>query len=320
MSTTSSHAPSRSPASESSTHTLDITTPSPQSRPPNLAPPNATTDTSTHTSTPMSTSNHHHPHSFRRHYRMHPSFNSAYHRIISRQERQYDCTNPSLVRETIDVAEERRQDPIRERALAHVTRAYVAVGYTHATLSILVALVCAALLLAISYSVASDVARKTRDRAADLLSSAADCEVHVKQNQCVIDGNHVSHSSYEMAALCKKWVQCARRGRYADADARSAKIWAETLSDIANTFGERLSATAVVVLAVLIVIISVFFSSSTFTFLHRRVVEEPMMAPSAHPHAHLISNRHTPRIEDHSRQQSRFIGYKDNTLSRERRT
>lgn len=239
------------------------------------------------------------------HFRSQPSFTSAYHRVISRQEREYDRTNPDLVRERIDVAEELRDHPVRQQALSHVTRAYVAIGYTHATLTIIVSAICAALLLAVSYAVASDVARKTRDRAADLLSSAAECAARARQNNCVVEGDHVSHPSYEMAALCKKWVSCARRGQFADSDARSAKVWAETLADIVNTFAERLSVTTVIVTATLLIVAAIFFSSSAFNFLHQRVVDDGLLSHQTHAPSSSPYIAHSPmRIQHPSSRRS----------------
>lgn len=244
---------------------------------------------------------HHHHH----HHRSQPSFTSAYHRILSRHDRRIDRSNPNLIRERIDIAEERRDHPARERALNHVSRAYAAVGYTHAFLAVIVSLLFAALLLAVARAVASDVSRKTRDRAADFLASAAECSASIRQNNCIVDGDHVSHRSYEMAALCKKWVSCARRGKYADSDARSAKVWAETLADIVNTFTERLSTTTILVTALLLFVVACLFSSTAFNFLHRRVVDEnsfliaqphqpvPPMIQQPHPERSHVSPRRT---------------------------
>lgn len=233
----------------------------------------------------------------RHHFRSLPSFTSAYHRIVSRQEREFDQSNPSIVRERIDVSEERRANPVREQALTHVSRAYAAIGYTHATLTILVSAVFAALLLAVSFAVASDVARKTRDRASDLVASAAECTARIRENNCIVEGDHISHSSYEMAALCKKWVFCARRGQFADSEARSAKIWAETLADIVNTFAERLSTTTVVVVAAVAIVIIMLCSSSAFRFLHHRVVNDEVMTHPQHlSPTPLIGHSNTPHL------------------------
>lgn len=301
--------PSKRSRGEHSTQTIDLT-----------APPHKNSDINT-TAMPL-----HYPSSSKRHLhsRSHHTFNHAYHRIVSRQERQYDRTNPNLFRECVDVSEEHRDHPIREQALAHVTRAYVAVGYTHATLTVLVSAVCAALLLAISYAVASDVARKTRARATELVASAAECSVRIRENYCLIDGDHVSHgSSYEMAELCKKWVTCARRGEFADSDAHSAKVWAETLADIVNTFAERLSSTTIAVTAAMLIVLSIVFSSSAFNFLHRRVADDSILA--RHHHHHQPHVPPTPLVEhspmpqqqsiQHRQPATRYIDYKSDSHS-----
>lgn len=303
MSSSNSHE-SRYSNGEDSTHTLDLTT--------------GRSDSSAAASMPADL---HYTHPHRRNFRPHTSFNSAYHRIVSRQEREYDRTNPSIIRERIDVAEEHSLNPIRERALVHTARAYIAVGYTHATLTIIICAICAALLLAVSYSVASDVSRKTRDRAANLVSSAAECAVSLKTNHCVIDGDHVSHASHELAALCKQWFQCAKRGQFADSDARSAKVWAETLADITNTFTERLSTASVVTIAVGLFIFSVFFRSS-YSFLHRRIVDDSIMASepsfSSQHQTPLLTNSPTPH--DRPRRPSRYIGYRGHSPSTSRQS
>lgn len=248
----------------------------------------------------------------RHHFRSLPSFTSAYHRIISRQEREIDYANPNIVRERIDVSEERHPNPVRERALTHVSRAYAAIGYTHATLTILVSAICATLLLAVSFAVASDVARKTRDRASDLVASAAECTARIRENNCIVDGDHISHSSYEMAALCKKWVFCARRGRFADSEARSAKIWAETLADIVNTFAERLSTMTVVVVVGVAIVIFMLCSSSAFRLLHNRVVSDDVMTHVPHmPSTPLIGHPHTPHLSFPTR---RPVTYKNDEV------
>lgn len=253
----------------------------------------------------------HHHH----HHRPQSSFTSAYHRILSRHDRHVDRHNNNLIRERIDIAEERRDHPSRESALNHVARAYAAVGYTHAILAVVVSSILAALLLSVARAVASDVSRKTRDRAADFLASAAECTASIRANHCVVEGDHVSHASHEMAALCKKWVSCARRGQFADSDARSAKVWAETLADIANTFSERLSTTTLIVTAAMLFLVAFLFSSTAFNFLHRRVVDDnTFITPQTHhPSPALIDNTHFPNRHASPR---RTITYGDNESQR----
>lgn len=199
------------------------------------------------------------------------SFKHATRRLLQR-ERFIHRDRPDLAVERVQVAEISPGNPTRDAALLHGARAYAAVGYMYAALALVVTSVAAFFLIAVSRAIAADVARKTRSRAADLAATAAACDAKARANSCSVHGDFVTHASNEVAELCRGWVACARDGAFALQDARSAKVWAETLADIGNAFAERVSSATMVISLAFMVVLIFLVSSAAFGFLHRRVV------------------------------------------------
>lgn len=303
MSTSSSISRARG---EASTHTLDLTKEGVRLE--------ETSSSSTPTlKRPQTNYNHH---TIR-----HSHFSTAYHRVISRQERQYNRQNPDLVQERLDIAEESRHHPSQDRLYNHLSRAAIAIGYTHATIVVISSAIFVVFLLALSFAVASDIFRKTRDRAVTFSSAAAECASNLRSHQCVVTQDGTYHeSSHEMTRLCKEWYACAQRGRFAKADAWSAKIWAETFADIVNAFTERLSTSTMVILAVVVFLLSFLCTSTAFSIFHRRASVE-QVADSIYSPRHEASpvpNRKWQRLPQTPTPTRRAISYDSPSPKRER--
>lgn len=211
----------------------------------------------------------------RRHLHFHrPHFNTAYHRVVSRQDRKQ--SNDGL-EESVVVTEESRPHPSEDKLYMHLSRAQIAIGYTHCFVVVIASAIFAALLIALAFAVASDISRKTRDRATEFANVAAECSYNFRSHQCTVGENGVSHpSSHEMTRLCKEWHTCAKRAEFSDADAHSAKVWAETLADIINTFAEHSSSSSLIVCAVVVFVFVFFCTSTAFNFFHQRSsMEQP---------------------------------------------
>lgn len=203
-----------------------------------------------------------------------PHFNTAYHRVVSRQDRMqsHDGLQESLV-----VTEEARPHPSEDKLYTHLSRAQIAIGYTHCFVVVIASVIFAALLIALAFAVASDISRKTRDRATEFANVAAECASNFRSHQCIVSENGVLHpSSHEMTRLCKEWHICAERAEFSDADAHSAKVWAETLADIINTFAEHSSSSSLILCAAIVFLFVFLCTSTAFNFFHRRPsMEQP---------------------------------------------
>lgn len=124
--------------------------------------------------------------------------------------------------------------------------------------------------------------RKTRVRADELAIQAAECYLSRVKNDCIVaDDGSAHHPTPALDTLCKKWVACERRGKYADRDAYSASVWAETMAETINSFAQRISSTAVVIAMLLMVIVLFVVSSAAFGYMHRRVADSTMEKSAA---------------------------------------
>lgn len=256
----------------------------------------------------------------------HRTFRHAYHRLAARRDREYDARSSRLVRERLEVVPFDQDHAITQ---PHPLRAaYVAVGYAHAALTLVVCGTAGALVLAFARAVAADFGRKTRTAEAQLVSAAAECAHNLQQNGCSIDGAHVTHpASFELAVLCKQWAACASAGQYAATDSRSAKVWAEILADILNTFTSRLSLPTVAAAGAIAVVLAILCSSAAVRLYSRHFTNDAdslLIHNQQHAPAHTTSTlsphrRHVQQNERFgwldNRRTPNYIGYKSETQS-----
>lgn len=224
-----------------------------------------------------------------------PGFSTAVRRVYSRRERHY----ASGVRERLDVAEEAptpQLHPARERALGHLSAAYAVAGYAQAGLCVLASGVLGGVIVAFTRGVVADVARKTRARLEGLAEAAVQCAAERVKNGCVENG---VHPTPVMDGLCRKWAACVRRGDFAKSDAISASVWAETFAETVNAFTDRISSTSVLIGMTVFMVLMFFMSSAAFGFMHRRLVDDRLVAATSLPAGTLL--------EEHNRHQNSML-------------
>ncbi len=211
------------------------------------------------------------------------NFNRAMRRIYTRRERTYDRANPSVLREQLDVAEEcppPELHPARESALAHLSRAYAVAGYAQAALCVVVSAVLVAFIISFARGLLSDVSRKTRVRASVSVREAALCRRNFAENRCANINVGLTPALKDM---CAEWKDCIARGETATQDAVSATVWAEAAAETINAFAERISSTSIVIGLAAAVVLLFFMSSAAFGFMHRRLVDDRLVATAGSP-------------------------------------
>lgn len=219
------------------------------------------------------------------------NFNRAMRRIYTRRERTVDSERPSLMRERLELAEELpapELHPAREAALLHLSRAYAVAGYAQALLCVIVSSVLAAFILSFARGLLSDVSRKTRARAGASVAQAAVCRRNFAENACGVRG--ASGQSAAVRELCAGWGACIERARSAGEDAVSATVWAEAAAETVNAFANRISSTSIAIGLTAAVVVMFFMSSAAFGFMHRRLVDERLVATAASPMAKSVAD------------------------------
>lgn len=211
------------------------------------------------------------------------NFNRAMRRVYTRRERTIDRERPSLMRERLELAEEcpaPELHPARESALAHLSRAYAVAGYAQALLCVVVSAVLVAFILSFARGLLSDVSRKTRARASVSVQQAAVCRRNFAENGCGLSS--VERSS-ALKDLCAQWNACIEREGTARQDAVSATVWAEAAAETVNAFANRISSTSIAIGLILAIVLLFFMSSAAFGFMHRRLVDDRLVAAAPSP-------------------------------------
>lgn len=215
-------------------------------------------------------------------YARHHRFNTLYRRIHSRRERVYNQQNPDIMAERLHMTEEHPLPQARENALAHISVAYALAGYAQAALCIVMSCALAWGVIHFAWGVWGDVTRKTRLREESIIAKALECAANHVKNGCTVgEDGLVTHATPALATLCREWDVCEKRGRFASADAVSASVWSETFAEVVNSFADKISSTSVVIALSVAIVVAFLMSSAAFGFMHRRLVDERLMAPSS---------------------------------------
>lgn len=200
--------------------------------------------------------------------------------------------------------------PARDRALAHLSMAYAAAGYAQAALCVVVSLVLAGMVFSFARGVSSDITRKTRERASHFSIRAAECRANRLTNRCADADGSPMHATPALAELCAEWLECEMKGRFAEQDAVSASVWAETFAETINSFAEKISSTTVVVGLAFAVVVAFLMSSAAFGFMHRRLVDDRLVEREKHdPPAIMEQDQQFPTFHGASPLRPRTLTY-----------